>query len=223
MKLLTETQALTLLQAAKQAYQSEIKVIYEPRARDCRTCPTAGACCTDAHFVNVHITRLEAVAMRETLARTPRLNETAQRQIYERAHAAVARYNLHAAINAKNSFRQTFACPLFEPNVGCTVHRRAKPAPCIQHACYDRWEDMPPVSLQWKAEHRVEKLNTRVYEKAWAWLPIPVWLALVDPFHPTDELARLAEVWRTARRGGVTTPPPTRTQTHRRSLPIFKS
>ncbi|MBA2734562.1 MAG: hypothetical protein H0U54_17005, partial [Acidobacteria bacterium] len=67
-----EHAALARLQRVKSAYQSFIKLNYEHAAEDCGTCPTRGVCCTDAHFVNVHITRLEAVAIRETLRRTPR-------------------------------------------------------------------------------------------------------------------------------------------------------
>jgi len=198
MKRLSESAALTLLQRSKAAYKRDIKINYEHAAQDCRTCLTPGACCTDAHFVNVHITRLEAVAMRETLERTPRLDDGARRRIYARAHRAVERYGLRVTHN-ETGFRQTFSCPLFEPNVGCVVHARAKPAPCIQHACYENWEDLPPVEMQWRTEHNIEALNTRVYQTAWAWLSVPVWLTLVDPHGDSSELARLETVWRTRR------------------------
>jgi hypothetical protein len=187
-----ERMALTRLQRAKSAYQGFIKLNYEHAAEDCRTCPTRGVCCTDAHFVNVHITRLEAVAIRETLRRTPRLTEAGRRAVYNRARAAVERYNLHAA---GDTLSQTFACPLYEPAVGCLAHARAKPAPCIQHACYENWEDLPPASLQARTEHRVEQLNREVYGAAWAWLPVPVWLSLVDPESNGAELERLVRVW----------------------------
>src|ERR687890_1242064 len=94
MKKLTEAAALARLQREKAAYQSNVKVNYEPAARSCRACPSPGVCCTDAHFVNVHITRLEAVAMRDTLARTPRLSEDERRAVYVRAREAVGRYGL---------------------------------------------------------------------------------------------------------------------------------
>lgn len=185
--------ALARLQRAKSAYQSFVKLNYEHAAEDCSTCPTRGVCCTDAHFVNVHITRLEAVAIRETLRRTPRLTEAGRRAVYRRASVAVERYNLRAA--AGNTFAQTYSCPLFEPSVGCLVHARAKPAPCVQHACYENWEDLPPASLQARTEHRVEQLNREVYGAAWAWLPVPVWLSLVDPESNGAELERLVRVW----------------------------
>jgi len=191
-----ERLALAQLQRVKAAYQSFIKLNYEQRAEDCSTCPTRGVCCTDAHFVNVNITRLEAVAIRETLARTPRLNEKGRRAIYNRARAAVERYGLSAG---GDTFAKAFSCPLYEPSVGCLVHRRAKPAPCIQHACYENWEDLPPAGLQSRTEHRVEQLNEEVYGAAWTWLPIPLWLTLVDPEADATRLEIMAREWRMRR------------------------
>jgi hypothetical protein len=132
------------------------------------------------------------MAIRETLARSPRLDEAGRRAVYSRARAAVERFSLRAG---GDTFRQTFACPLYEPSVGCLVHARAKPAPCIQHACYENWEDLPPASLQSRAEHRVEQLNAQIYGSAWAWLPLPLWLSLVDPEADGSELERLAREW----------------------------
>lgn len=213
MKRLTEAEALARLRREKSAFQAHIKTTYEHAARPCAACPTPGACCTDAHFVNVHITRLEAVSIRETLRRTPRLEEAARRAVYARARAAVARYNLSAA---GDTFAQTFACPLFEPGAGCLVHARAKPAPCVQHACYERWEDVPPAGLQWRAEARVERLNERAYGAAWAWLPLPVWLTLVDPGADGSLLASLTRLWESRRRTHTN---PARLSA-RRSLPV---
>ncbi|MDT5123106.1 MAG: hypothetical protein QOC96_2588 [Acidobacteriota bacterium] len=188
----SEREALAQLQRVKASYQSLIKLDYEHAAEDCKTCPTRGVCCTDAHFVNVHITRLEAVAIRETLARTPRLNDAGRRAIYQRAGEAVRRFNLSAT---GDTFSQTYSCPLYEPSVGCLVHQRAKPAPCIQHACYESWEDLPPASLQARAEHRIEQLNVEIYGAAWAWLPTPLWLTLVDPEADGAELEQLVRQW----------------------------
>lgn len=188
----SESAALAKLKRVKARYQSHIKLNYEHAAEDCRTCPTRGLCCTDAHFVNVHITRLEAVAIRETLARTPRLTEVQRRAVYSRAGETVRRYSLRAT---GDTFAQTYSCPLFEPNTGCLVHARAKPSPCIQHACYENWADLPPAFLQSRAEHRVEQLNIEVYGAAWAWLPTPLWLCLVDPDSDGVALKRLAQEW----------------------------
>lgn len=187
-----ERLALARLQRVKTAYQSFVKLNYEHKAEDCGTCPTRGVCCTDAHFVNVNITRLEAVAIRETLQRTPRLDEKGRRTIYERARKAVEHYGLRTS---GDTFAQTFSCPLYEPSAGCLVHRRAKPAPCIQHACYENWMDLPPSSLQSRTEHRVEQLNEEVYGSAWAWLPIPLWLTLVDTEADGAQLEILAREW----------------------------
>ena len=111
----SEGDALAQLQRVKTSYQSFIKLNYEHAAEDCSTCPTRGVCCTDAHFVNVHITRLEAVAIRETIKRTPRLNEAGRRAVYKRAGVAVEQFNLSAA---GDTFSQTFACPLFDSSIG---------------------------------------------------------------------------------------------------------
>lgn len=215
MRRLSEASALARLRRLKADYQTHVVRAYEHAAQDCRTCPTAGSCCTDAHFVNVHVTRLEAVAISETLRRTPRLTDAERRATYERARETVARYHLSAQ---GDTFAQTFACPLFAPGAGCLVHRRAKPAPCIQHACYDRWQDVPPASLQWQTERRVEQLNTETYGAAWAWLPLPVWLTLVDPDSDGAELSRLARVWETQR---TRARPDDRRA--RRSLPVLRS
>lgn len=202
---------------------SEIKIAYEPRAESCRTCLTPGACCVDAHFVNIHITRLEAVAIRETLQRTPRLPETQIKRLYNQAQAAVEHYNLRVETNKDQSFRQTFACPLFIKDIGCTVHARAKPAPCIQHACYENWEDLPPVRLQSNTEHKVEQLNSQVYGAAWAWLPLPVWMTLTNPFEDSTELEKLIAVWRTRRHTSSQSNASFRVQSKRRAfLPVLR-
>jgi hypothetical protein len=89
---------------------------------------------------------------------------------------------------------------------------------------------MPPVRLQWRTEHRVELLNEQTYGAAWAWLPTPLWLTLVDPEADGAELARLVQQWnmrgRTASTAAKTAP---HTSAHlasagkrlRRSLPVI--
>ncbi|HEX8291901.1 MAG TPA: hypothetical protein VF570_09115, partial [Pyrinomonadaceae bacterium] len=196
---LSERDAVARLKRGKVSFQTHIKLNYEHRALSCRACPTPGACCTDAHFVNVHITRLEAVAIRDALARTPRLSEDERRAVYARAREAVARYGLGAS---GDTLAQTFSCPLFMKNVGCLVHQRAKPAPCVQHACYEDWADVPPLDAQWREEGRIERLNDEVYGPAWEWLPLPVWLTLVDPYSDGAELQRLARAWGSRGAGG---------------------
>src|SRR5215204_2034338 len=196
MRKLNEADAVARLKRGKVRFQTHIKLNYEHRALSCRACPTPGVCCTDAHFVNVHITRLEAVAIRDTLALTPRLTDEARRAVYLRAREAVIRYGLSAG---GDSFAQTFSCPLFVKGTGCLVHQRAKPAPCVQHACYEDWADVPPLDTQWREERRIEQLNREVYGAAWEWLPLPVWLTLLDPDSDGAELERLVRVWESRR------------------------
>jgi hypothetical protein len=213
----TEQEALVRLQRLKRAYQRHMRVNYEHAARPCRLCPTKGICCTDAHFVNVQITRLEAVAIRETLLRTPRLTDEEKRAVFHRAQLAVERHGLAVASDVH---AQTFSCPLFDAKFGCLVHRRAKPAPCIQHACYENWEDVPPIELQWRVEQRIERFNREVYGAAWAWLPLPVWLTLVDPSSDGAQLKRLEREWGArsdVRRSAFLY----RESNHRRSLPVL--
>lgn len=174
MKTLSETKALTKLKELKNAYQKEIRDNFEHKAKDCLTCPTQGACCTDAHFVNVHVTRLEAVAIRRTLEK---LNENHRKEIYARVAKTIEDYGLTAE---GDTFRQKFACPLFEKGIGCLVHSEAKPAACIQHACYENKEDLPPDELQEEVEFKVEKLDRAVYRRFPKWLPLPVWLNSLD-------------------------------------------
>jgi hypothetical protein len=184
MKMLTETRALNELSKLKTVYQNFIKTNYEQNAENCETCPTKGSCCLDAHFVNVHITRLEAVAIGDTLGK---LDVEKQKEVYQRAEEAVEKYDLKTD---GDTFLQTFACPLFEKGFGCLVHQKAKPAPCISHACYENQADLPPEILQEQIEKRIENFNKRTYGNAWSWLPVPIWLDLINPFKAkltTDE------------------------------------
>ena len=220
MRKLTEAAAVARLKRGKVRFQTHIKLNYEHRALSCRACPTPGVCCTDAHFVNVHITRLEAVAIRDTLARTPRLSEDERRAVYLRAREAVGRYGL---VSAGDTFAQTFSCPLFMKGSGCLVHQRAKPAPCVQHACYEDWADVPPLDAQWREEGRIERLNTEVYGTAWEWLPLPVWLTLVDPYADGAELQRLARSWETRPAQGRRGRTPSRARPKNRTLPVLRA
>jgi hypothetical protein len=195
MRRLSENRALAILQRLKAAYQTRIKREYEHKAEDCRTCPVAGVCCTDAHFVNVHITRLEAVAIKSALENTPRLTEKERQKVYERAEVAI---NLYGLQSHGETFSQTYSCPLYVKGVGCLVHRRAKPGPCIQHACYENWQDLPPQSLLTNVENKVERLNNETYGQEWEWLPIPVWLSLLTS-SKTVELNELLQQWRSRR------------------------
>lgn len=173
MKTLSQIKALIKLQEIKTAYQTHVRENYEHKAKNCLTCPVQGACCTDAHFVNVHITRLEAVAIRQTLGK---LGDKREKEVLQRVSETIENYNLSAE---GETFAQKFACPLFEKGVGCLVHRKGKPAPCIGHACYENREDLPPDELQEEVENKIEKLNRLAYRQSPRWLPLPVWLDLI--------------------------------------------
>ncbi len=168
MKILSETKALVNLNDLKNEFQTHIRESYEQKAKNCLTCETKGICCTDAHFVNVHITRLEAAAIEKTLSE---LSAEKQKEIYERAEKTVEKYDLKTA---GDTFAKTYACPLFEKEIGCLVHKAGKPSACIQHACYENREDLPPDELQTEIEATIEKLNSLVYRRNWSWQPIPL-------------------------------------------------
>jgi hypothetical protein len=170
MKTLSETNALKKLKNLKSAYKKQISENFEHRAKNCLTCETKGACCQDEHFVNVHITKLEAVLIREELQKYP---IEKQSEIYKRIENAIEKYDLKSE---GDTFKKTFACPLFEKETGCLIHA-VKPVPCIQHACYERKEDLPPDKLQTDAEEKIERLNEQTYRKPACWLPLPIWLS----------------------------------------------
>lgn len=168
MKILGETLALDRLHQLKTDFARRVRREYEHRAKSCLTCTAPGACCLDSHFVNVHITRLEAAAIRQTLDKLP---VEMQREIGDRVDRTIAEYGL---TTAGDTFSRTYACPLFEKGTGCLVHERGKPLPCIAHACYENKEDLPPDHLLAEQESLVEKLNEITYRKPSTWLPLPV-------------------------------------------------
>jgi hypothetical protein len=170
MKSLSEKSALIKLRAIKDDFRAFIKQNYEHRAKDCLTCETQGACCVDAHFVNVHITRLEAVLIREEISK---FSDEKQNEIYQRISETIEKYELNSE---GDTFSKTFACPLFEKGTGCLVHS-VKPVPCIAHACYENRENLPPDQLQTKTEEKIERLNARTYKQFSRWLPLPVFLS----------------------------------------------
>jgi len=149
-------------------FAARINEGYEHAAKDCLNCETKGACCLDAHFVNVRVSRLEAAAMRDAIGELPL---DLRKRVAERTAAAIETYGLRSAEDADAA---TYACPLFEPAIGCLVHSTAKPFPCIAHACYERQEDVPPDELLDFAEIAVANLNRRVYGKATSQLSIPL-------------------------------------------------
>jgi hypothetical protein len=168
MKIISETKALEKLQRIKSDFASQIRERYEQRAKSCATCPTPGACCLDAHFVNVRITRLEAIGIRNVIDTFP---SDERRKIYRRIDDTIVRYDLSSE---GDTFKKTYACPLFQKGIGCLVHERGKPLPCIAHACYENKEDLPPDELLVQQEGLVENLNELTYRKPTERSPLPV-------------------------------------------------
>ena len=168
MKMLSETAALGKLQRLKDEFRSRVASQYEPKAKPCSTCESPGACCLDAHFVNVRISKLEAMAMTKilhSLSAERRLN------ISRRVNDVIERFKLE---NSGDVSAKTFACPLFEVGAGCLVHDTAKPLPCIHHACYENKADLTPDELLESAELTVDNLNHKVYGRSLPLLPLPV-------------------------------------------------
>jgi hypothetical protein len=186
MRLLTRDRALARLKHLKDRFSAYIAARYAARAKDCSTCATP--CCADAEFVNVNVTRLEGEAILRALRLSPRVTPEHRERILERARAAVRTYGFG---RSSDTFATTYACPLFEPGKGCLVHYKAKPAPCIQHGCYDRWQDLPDDLGLARTERRVADLNRALYgddESVWGFRTIPVWLvALADEGVETPE------------------------------------
>lgn len=166
MKILSERVALKRLGEIIADFKSEISN-YEQRAKSCLTCEVKGSCCLDAHFVNVHISRLEAAAIRRSIEK---MDVMRRRAIELKIDETIAKYGL----KAEGAGEQTYACPLFASDAGCLVHHDGKPAPCIAHACYENAADLPPQHLLDEVEIRVDKLNDRTYSHQHDWLSIPL-------------------------------------------------
>lgn len=164
MKFLSETTALARLSAQRDGFRRRIVSEYEFRAKDCSKCETQGVCCTDEHFVNVRITRLEAVAIKSVIEN---LDVRQKESVRER---------IKAASENISSEREFFACPLYVTGTGCLVHDQAKPMPCLFHACYESRDDLPPQEMLDDAESVVADLNARTYGVG-TLLPIPTALA----------------------------------------------
>lgn len=146
----------------------------------------------DAHFVNVHISRLEAVAINRTIEKLPL---TVQECVIRRIDDAVIRHDLSSD---GDTYAQTFACPLFEKGIGCLVHETGKPIPCIAHACYESAADLPPDAFAEQAEREIDALNTKTYGRHQSALPLPLALQkiLAQPTVAADrrELSSAQEI-----------------------------
>ena len=167
MRPLSRTKALIRLRKLKDEFRQHVSNNYEHRAKSCDICETKGACCLDAHFVNVRISALEA----EAIGNVIRSLSPVKRAGFEvRLQEEMQRFNI-----AQGDLpATTYACPLFDSAAGCLVHEEAKPLACIAHACYENETDRPPEHLLAEQEFSVEKLNVRVSGRSKPWLPIPI-------------------------------------------------
>ncbi len=171
MKFLGEQKALDRLKSIKEDLRREVADGYEYRAKSCLTCETKGACCLDAHFVNVHISRIESKAILKFLSTLP---DEHQEKLRERIELSIERFGLNTD---GDTFSKTYACPMFEKGIGCLIHDAGKPVPCIMHACYENQADLPPDELQSRAEQIIDDLNEDTYGRSLPLLPLPVAIA----------------------------------------------
>ena len=167
MRFISEKQGLEKLRSLKDDFSARIRSDFENKAKSCVTCETPGACCLDAHFVNVRISRLEAAAIRNAIGK---LSNGSAERVYGRVEETIEKYGL----DENGSVHMTYACPLFEKGIGCLVHDEGKPLPCIQHACYENEKDLPPDELLAEMEGRVDRLNRLVFGNASVLTPLPV-------------------------------------------------
>ena len=171
MKFISETSAIAALADIRRDFREHVRERYEHRAVPCSACRSPGACCTDEHFVNVRVTRLEAAAIARRVAELP---PDLQQSVRRRAEEQIERHRLDETLADPT---RTYACPLFEKGTGCLVHEAAKPLPCIAHACYEREADLPPDELLDERETEIAELNRKVYGREEAAVPIPVAIA----------------------------------------------
>ncbi|HZS47555.1 MAG TPA: hypothetical protein VFC63_20960 [Blastocatellia bacterium] len=180
MRKINESEALARLKRIKDNFRAYIGR-HSQNAIDCSTCSMP--CCQDSKFVNVNITRLEATAILRTLQQSPRISKQKFYQIITKAEQTVVRHRLDAV---GDTFKQTYSCPLFEKGVGCLVHYKAKPAPCIQFGCYEDWQDIPDMTEFHRVQRRVERLHEAIGEEP-IYQTIPVWLKkLAHKFSKTE-------------------------------------
>lgn len=171
MRFVSETTGLTKLATARQSLRQAV-AIHEKNAKDCGTCETRGICCTDVHFVNVRITRLETKAIASAVSA---LTEEIRLNVLKNISLSAATLKDKESPDFEMQF---YSCPLFDQTVGCSVHE-VKPGACIHHACYEKRTDLPPMEVLEEYEQEVFDLNTQVYGRDSMPLPIPIALSLV--------------------------------------------
>ncbi len=181
MKLVSETKSIERLSRIRENFRSKISK-FEARAKSCSTCTTQGACCLDAHFVNVRVSRLEAVAIAQAIGQLDPIHRT---NVRRRMVDAIARFHLDESTDA------TYTCPLYQIGVGCLVHETAKPLACIAHACYESTDELPPEDLLDDAEAEIDKLNRRSYGNMTTLVPIPIALQRAQVSSSIDAASHL--------------------------------
>ncbi len=181
MKLVSETKSIKRLSVIRENFRSKISK-FEARAKSCSTCTTQGACCLDAHFVNVRISRLEAVAIARAVGQ---LDPIHRKNVPRRIDDAIARFHLDESTDAP------YSCPLYQIGVGCLVHQTAKPLACIAHACYESTDELPPEDLLDAAEAEIDMLNRRSYGNMTTLLPIPIALRRAQVSSSIDAASHL--------------------------------
>lgn len=167
MKIISETTGIERLGNSVSGLANEVAEGYEHRALDCARCDDRGKCCRDEHFVNVRVTRLEAAAIKKVVDELPTRQKD---EVYKRAERAIETYQLDKADNIIRGY----ACPLLDKDARCLVHGKAKPMPCVLHACYEDPNDLPPASMITQHEMIVARLNRIVYGGDNLPLPIPL-------------------------------------------------
>jgi hypothetical protein len=173
-KFISETRALKMLDEIRAKFRANV-LPYEMQAKPCSKCDTPGSCCVDAHFVNVRVSRHEARQIVDVINDMPPVE---RQSVFNRIDNAIDEYGLD---RDSDNAAFTYACPLFDTSRGCLVHDRAKPLPCIHHACYERREDLPPDHLLAEQQGLIEALNLKTYGRSEPWLPIPVAIRRLRP------------------------------------------
>jgi hypothetical protein len=156
MKLLSESTGIRRLVEIREEFRSDIATRFEHRAKPCSTCQTPGICCSDEHFVNVRVSRIEGAAIRKAVG----------------GMTDEVRSGVFARLERIEDKAEFYSCPLYQSGTGCLIHDTAKPLPCIAHACYDRKEDLPPDELLSEREIEIDQLNRQVYGRSQPLMPI---------------------------------------------------
>jgi hypothetical protein len=99
-----------------------------------------------------------------------------QKEIYCRIEQTIENYDLKSS---GDTFAQTFACPLFEKEIGCLVHASGKTRR-VHSACVLRKQTgFAARRVTVGSRNEIERLNEQTYKTSARWLSLPVFLHLV--------------------------------------------